>query len=74
MSDKKQLSISGNNDRKTTGNSILLRMNPSLANALRVISKREERTLTTIMSRALKEYIKTNHSDITITEDSEVEV
>lgn len=53
-------------DRKSNGNSILLRMSPVLAEALRTISKREERTLTTIMSRAFKEYIKTNHPDITI--------
>jgi hypothetical protein len=64
MSDNKQATISGAEDRKISGNSILLRMNPVLTESLRIISKREERTLTTIMSRAFKDYIKANHPDI----------
>ncbi len=64
MSDKKQATATNTEDRKSNGNSILLRMSPVLADALRTISKREERTLTTIMSRAFKDYIKTNHPDI----------
>lgn len=71
----KQVSISGTSDRKSnTGNSILLRLNPELAAALRTISKREERTLTTVMSRAFRDYIAKNYSDIKISNDAETEV
>jgi len=70
----KEISISGKADRKTNGgNSILLRLSPSMAEALRTIAKREERTLTTVMSRAFRDYIAKNHDDITINNESEVE-
>lgn len=71
----KQVSISGTSERKSSnGNSILLRLNPDLASALRTISKREERTLTTVMSRAFREYIAKNYSDIKISNEAEAEV
>ena len=59
-----KISISGISEEKINNNSssILLRLPLSVAQALRACSKKEERTLTTIATRALKMYFKNEHN------------
>lgn len=49
-------------DESKSGTSILLRLSPDLASQLRRIAKTEERTITTVVARALREYFKANHN------------
>ncbi len=61
MNDKK----SGKNqtpDKTTNGTSVLLRLSPNMGNELRRISKLEERSITTVVTRALRQYFKTEHN------------
>lgn len=62
MSNSKQISLTGSTDsKKNTGNSILLRLSPRMAEEVRKTAKREERTITTVVTRALKQYIKNEY-------------
>lgn len=49
-------------DESRSGTSILLRLTPELASQLRRIAKTEERTITTVVTRALREYFKSHHN------------
>ena len=62
MANSKQISINGSTEnKKSTGNSILLRLSPRMAEEVRNTAKREERTITTVVTRALKHYIKSEY-------------
>lgn len=52
----------GSENRSTPGTSILLRLSPQLAAQLRRVAKTEERTITTVVTRALKQYIHAEHN------------
>lgn len=49
-------------DKTANGTSILLRLSPNMGNELRRIAKMEERSITTVMQRALRAYFKTEHN------------
>ena len=49
-------------DESKSGTSILLRLTPELASQLRRVAKTEERTITTVVTRALREYFKAHHN------------
>lgn len=49
------------NEPAKTGTSILLRLSPQLAAQLRRVAKTEERTITTVVTRALKQYFHSEH-------------
>jgi len=64
MSDKKN----GKNQTQQTpeksanGTSVLLRLSPNMGAELRRISKLEERSITTVVTRALRAYFKAEHN------------
>jgi predicted transcriptional regulator len=49
-------------EESKSGTSILLRLSPDMATHLRRLAKTEERTITTVVTRALREYFKTHHN------------
>jgi predicted transcriptional regulator len=50
-------------DNKTTnGTSILFRLSANMGNELRRVAKMEERSITTVMQRAIRVYFKTEHN------------
>ena len=49
-------------EESKSGTSILLRLSPEMATHLRRLAKTEERTITTVVTRALREYFKTHHN------------
>lgn len=53
--------MSDNQRQSNSGTSILLRLSPELASTVRQVAKKEERTITTIIVRALREYFKAHH-------------
>lgn len=48
--------------KTASGTQILLRLTPDLAAQLRRIAKTEERTITTVVTRALKHYFAAEHN------------
>lgn len=58
---RKSLSKAGTAPKTEPGTSILLRMPPAAAIALRDIAKKEERTITTVAMRAFRRYFETEH-------------
>jgi len=48
--------------------SILLRVEPSVAALIREAARREERTLTAVVTRALRSYLKTEHGPAAVDE------
>lgn len=59
-----------NLQKNGSGTSILLRLSPNMASELRRIAKKEERSITTVATRAIRQYFKTEHG-IEITNDEE---
>jgi predicted transcriptional regulator len=57
-------------DKTASGTSILLRLSSAMAAELRRIAKKEERSITTVASRAIRQYFKTEHN-IEIANDEE---
>jgi hypothetical protein len=53
--------MSEQNERSSSGTQILLRLTPEVAATLRSVAKKEERTITAVALRALREYFKQNH-------------
>ena len=53
--------MSDNQRQSNSGTSILLRLSPEHASTVRQVAKKEERTLTTIVIRALRDYFKAHH-------------
>lgn len=53
--------MSDNQRQSNSGTSFLLRLTPEIANTVRQVAKKEERTITTIIVRALREYFKAHH-------------
>jgi len=49
-------------EKSENGTSILLRLPTNLATELRRISKKEERTITTVAIRAIRMYFKAEHN------------
>ena len=75
MKDKIAKTTADNNPEKTadktaSGTSIMLRLSPTMATELRRIAKKEERSITTVASRAIRQYFKTEHN-IEIANDEE---
>lgn len=58
---RKSLSKTGSAPKIEAGTSILLRMPPAAAAALRDIAKKEERTITTVALRAFRRYFEQEH-------------
>lgn len=54
--------MSEQNERSSSGTQILLRLSPEVAATLRRVAKTEERTITTVALRALKNYFKSEHN------------
>jgi predicted transcriptional regulator len=57
-------------DRTANGTSVLLRLPNNMATELRRIAKKEERSITTVAIRAIRQYFKTEHN-IEIANDEE---
>lgn len=49
-------------DKTANGSSVLLRFSATMGNELRRISKLEERSITTVVNRALRQYFKIEHN------------
>lgn len=67
MKDKNAKTTADNNpekspDKSANGTSILLRLSSTMAAELRRIAKKEERSITTVASRAIRQYFKTEHN------------
>lgn len=61
LSKLRSLIMSEQNERSSSGTQILLRLTPEVAATLRSVAKKEERTITAVALRALREYFKQNH-------------
>jgi hypothetical protein len=57
----KDFLMADNQRQSNSGTSILLRLSPEHASTVRQVAKKEERTITTIIVRALREYFKAHH-------------
>ena len=66
MSDKKIKTAEKINektpDRNANGTSVLLRLSSNMGSELRRISRMEERSITTVVTRALRAYFKAEHN------------
>ncbi len=66
MSDKKiknaEKTVEKIADRTANGTSVLLRLSPNMGSELRRISRLEQRSITTVVTRALRAYFKTEHN------------
>ena len=58
-----------NIDDKATGSSVLLRLGNNMGNELRRIAKLEERSITTVVVRALRSYFKSEHNIEVVNDD-----
>lgn len=57
--------MSDNERQSASGSNILIRLTPEFASTLRQVAEKEERRITTVITRALREYFK-NHHEIEI--------
>lgn len=54
--------------REDGRDSLLLRLEPGMSEAIRAAAKREERTITAVVVRAVRAYLKTEHGPVAVDE------